>query len=774
MYTNTFTFKFIENFISINRKNIFVYASVQLKFINFTPDNIKGHIDIYQNTDQPIHARVSNLDVLEKLSKSAIKSNIKILTITEGEINSTSFEYIRSFSDLIEIHLYNTEITPEIQDMFRVFLSTNRINLKQENSIKGNIHNVITRRISQENQQATPNTSAQIPYNRVGNEVGNEFKKAIDATPDADNKAKKIDLISKSLDIKTDRLIIMFNKHQKLIQKFFEDLLDYFLQGTEAAKTIITKKIIAFINKQNSNPLLLNGPPGTGKSSSINHAASMLGLYDLISVFYEIDSSCIEDVINSILDLLQTNSEFRRLFLALRRDYLFEIDLSKNKDPKSLEGHAEVYKGSIPGSVAQAFFSGVTFNTESYSYKIAEIIIDHIKNNKKSINKSDILSRLGQYFQGIKVIGIDEIDKAHIEMVNTLLSVLEPSSQFKDTWMNTIIPKENLFMITASNTTETIPEHLKSRLQILQFTAIANSDKSKTLQRKYAGEIEKINTSQQHAKVDKNIFDIIVIYFYSDKAGMREILSLGGDLLSAIREILENPNYNGPKTIDKNNIAEFIQKYLPSFAFIPISGNSFVGNIIGVLRNGDGSLSLTVINAASAPKTTQNCVYLAVNCTDHNGQNLYKATPDIEQSLQSVLSNIMHPSYSGPIKSFITTKTCTVLSEKSIQYQDIYMFMAVVAQAVISVIKGVKIKSDALLLAGLNNSARLVVASEMSSRLKMILNYFGNKYKIIILPKELEINNTVYKNLLKEIGSTANIIYCETLNECLDHLFETA
>ena len=172
---------------------------------------------------------------------------------------------------------------------------------------------------------------------------------------------------------------------------------------------------------------------------------------------------------------------------ALQREYV-RVSLGGVRDEADIRGHRRTYIGSMPGR-----------------------IIDGIRKSGVSnpVMVLDEIDKLSQSYQG--------------DPASALLEVLDPeqNNTFTDHYLNVPYDLSDVLFICTANTTETIPEPLLNRMEMIQFTGYTENDKKQIARRHLIPKaMEAVGIPEDKLEIPDETLETI-ISDYTQEAGVR-------------------------------------------------------------------------------------------------------------------------------------------------------------------------------------------------------------------------------------------------------------
>jgi ATP-dependent Lon protease len=264
----------------------------------------------------------------------------------------------------------------------------------------------------------------------------------------------------------------------------------------------------------------------------------------------------------------------RSIARALNRRF-FRISLGGMRDEAEIKGHRRTYVGAMPGKIIQGL--------KVCKYRNPVFMLDEI-------------DKLGQSFQG--------------DPASALLEVLDPEQnvEFRDYYIDLPFNLSDVLFITTANTTDTIPQVLVDRMEIIRLSGYIANEKYEIAKRYLLPkQLEQHGLKKTSIKIDKKGF-MYIINNYAREAGVRNLERQIEKICrkTAIyvaqnrrhpREILDLKkirSYLGTELYSDESLIKITKSGLAvGLAWTPYGGAPLVIESIGVSNRKGGGLKLT-------------------------------------------------------------------------------------------------------------------------------------------------------------------------------------
>ncbi|MCS6972434.1 MAG: AAA family ATPase, partial [Leptospiraceae bacterium] len=237
----------------------------------------------------------------------------------------------------------------------------------------------------------------------------------------------------------------------------------------------------------------------------------------------------------------------------------FRISLGGKRDEAEIKGHRRTYIGAMPGKIIQAL---------------------RTTKSKDLVLMLDEIDKLGRSYYG--------------DPASALLEVLDPTqnSEFRDHFLDLPFDLSQITFITTANTTESIPEPLLDRMEVIRLSGYILEEKMQIAQKYLIGRaISESGLNRKNAPRISTAGLRFLIDGYSREAGVRrlerEIQKLYRKAAAAFVEKKPFPQVLGPQEIPK-----YLGK--PVFTSDDEAKRLNIGSAIGLAYTALGGATLVV------------------------------------------------------------------------------------------------------------------------------------------------------------------------------------
>lgn len=386
---------------------------------------------------------------------------------------------------------------------------------------------------------------------------------------------------------------------------------------------------------------------------------------------------------------------------ALNRNFI-RISLGGVHDEAEIRGHRRTYIGAMPGK-----------------------IINELKRAGSSnpVFMLDEIDKLGSDFRG--------------DPASALLEVLDPEQNFSfvDHYVNLPYDLSDVMFITTANSTNSIPQPLLDRMEIIEFSSYVEEEKVE-IARKYLipREITNNGITKERVRMTKSAVQEIIRH-YVKEAGVRSLQRTIGTVMRKIaRKTAEGEE--GLVRVTNKNIKDYLgyRKYSsemknrkPEVGITTgLAWTSFGGEILfceAIKMPGDGKIKLT----GQLGKVMQESAQIAISYL-HANHKKYKIAPNLftEQSLHIHFPAGAIPKDGPSAGVTLTTSIASLLMNKKVKH-DIAMTGEINLQGKVLPIGGLREKILAAKRAGINE---VMVPAENQDSIEELPDYIKAGMKI--------------------------------------------
>lgn len=259
---------------------------------------------------------------------------------------------------------------------------------------------------------------------------------------------------------------------------------------------------------------------------------------------------------------------------ALNRKF-FRVSLGGMRDEAEIKGHRRTYVGAMPGKIIQGL-------------KICKV--------RNPVFMLDEIDKLGQSFQG--------------DPASALLEVLDPeqNAEFRDYYIDAPFNLSDVLFITTANTTDTIPQVLADRMEIITLSGYIANEKYE-IARRYLlpKQMAQHGLGKNSIKINKKGF-MHIINNYAREAGVRNLerqiekicrktatsVARSKKLPTKVLSLKTIREYLGTELFADESLIKITRAGLAiGLAWTPYGGAPLVIESIGITNKKGGGLKLT-------------------------------------------------------------------------------------------------------------------------------------------------------------------------------------
>lgn len=586
-------------------------------------------------------------------------------------------------------------------------------------------------------------------------ELYKSYKSTSSQSPDKTIKKKKLDALlslpsltwKPVTDMKGDSdywISQLKNLHDKI-----KEIFNIFIIGNDGIKDKIISCIINGLRTGTFEKwILLVGPPGTGKTAF---------LQALGAAFAYIDQWYKDVVINNkkqapTLDKKELNKN------VLSKNYWSVIHTNQINSREDLEGHKEVYSGSVPGSLFNAMCK----------------------------DQQDTEKR---YF---RIIGIDELDKTGTsakgnEINDCFLSKADSSAvNFSDKYIgdNFRFNLKKILFVATANSEAPIKGPLKDRLIIIPVSGYTEKEKFHIVKNKLLDEqLKKNYMSKKHVNItDSAIKQVVKQSGNNKQLSVRQLeLDISNIISKAHDEYVETKKL---VTIDEKNLSKYFSggstNFLEEENLISEPG---VINIFVMDNDGQMSPAKITVSMVSKEYSANYGQYEILGLYEES--KTYSNSRDLKQSIQSTLMTAIPAAITenNQFLSILPTLkqnyfTIQIHGKNSVKTEEEGSIALGMALAILSLLNDQKIKQNVYCYGSMDNRGKITFANKVdfTSRIKNAINslhqYSPNATLTVLFNKYSSRDNKILKDeiigVLKDNGIDTKFINIEFANNIIE------